>query len=82
MHFADRFQYSLQIQSQSIFVRICENRICISCFQTGHVEAVLSSEQYSSVCQKYGNICNNIEMCVMWSVLLYYYTKLLIAFEI
>ena len=41
----------------------------------------LSSEQYSFVCQKYGNICNNIEMCVI-SVLLYYYTKLLIAFEI
>jgi hypothetical protein len=42
----------------------------------------LSSEQYSSVCQKYGNICNNIEMCVMSSVLLYCFTKLLIAFEI
>lgn len=42
----------------------------------------LSSEQYSSICQKYGNICNNIEICVMSSVLLYYYTKLLIAFEI
>ena len=49
------------------------NQTCRSC---------LSSEQYSSVCQNYGNISNYIEMCVMSSVSLHCYTKRLIAFEI
>lgn len=70
--------------ADSVWQYICQDLLGLNLyfmFSDQKCRSCLSSEQYSSVCQKYRNICNNVEMCVMSSVLLYYYTKLLIAFE-